>query len=398
MTCSPRQVSATSVVNCGINGVACVACPPGNICTNGVCAPPMMGAKKVGDSCTADADCQRDLGASAICKLMTTSGNAPYTGGYCTVRCGTAPGQCPTGSSCVQLPPRYGEADTFCWDECSSMDRCRSPGYACYQLSNGNACWINPLPPEDAGPPADKVGNVCTGDIDCKPPDEGICLDRQFNMNWTGGYCTKPGCQTNPECSADGGAICLSFSDNETSCVQKCPDSSAGQSTCRAGYLCNGYISRLADGGQMMSVDGFCAPPEAPIPGRTGDTCANDGDCQVPDGSIADCIPPVLLDGGPSGWTGGYCSRFGCQVDGECSPDGGAGCFQLSGGASACFQKCPMAGAGQSTCRAAYVCQGYRLGDGGPSVDGICQRACTAVGAPACPMGLTCNMTTGNCN
>ena len=248
-TCVP--LSRTTVVNCGKNAAACAACASGQLCTAGACETPIS-AKKVGDACSTDVECQGTgptaLGSLAICKLMTTSGNGAYAGGYCTLRCGTAANQCPSGSSCVGLLPAYGEADTICWDNCSTTDRCRTPGYGCYGLSSGNACWISPVPPLDAGTPADKVGNACTSTANCINPPEtgGACLTREFNYNWAGGYCTKESCISNAECSADGGAICLDITATDDVCVQKCADSSdGGQSTCRNGYMCEQYVTGL---------------------------------------------------------------------------------------------------------------------------------------------------------
>lgn len=399
-------LSRTSVINCGKNNDRCVACATGELCTDGVCMmPPSM--KKVGDSCTDDAECQGSgagaLGSLAICKKMTTSGNGTYTGGYCTLRCGTAANQCPTGSSCVGLLPQYGEADTICWDNCSTTDRCRTPGYACYGLSSGNACWINPIPPLDAGTPADKVGNSCSSTAECINPPEtgGTCLTREFNFNWqaVGGYCSKEGCVSNAECSTDAGALCIGFTEDDPNlCVQKCADSTdGGQSTCRNGFTCEPYVTSLPDGGRQQSTDGFCVPPQAPIPTSVGAACNVDMDCSQPTGAIADCFPPTLPDGGPSGFTAGYCTRFDCADDTDCSPDGGAQCFGVGGTSTACFATCAQSGAGQSTCRAGYVCEAYTLADGGNSMDGVCDRACNAPGAPACATGRTCNMTTGYC-
>ena len=160
------RLPATSVAICGVGGVQCATCIAGESCANGLCAP--MSNKRVGEACFGDSDCA-SLGAAAFCKLSTSSGNASYVGGYCTLRCQTAAGQCPSGSSCVNLEPRYGETDRFCWDDCTASDPCRSPGYSCYQLTNGNGCWLSPLPTPDSGPPAQRVGSSCVLDVDCTP-------------------------------------------------------------------------------------------------------------------------------------------------------------------------------------------------------------------------------------
>ena len=247
------------MINCGSGGARCVACASGELCQSGTCTTP-VGMKRVGDACASDNECIASLGAAAICKLFTSAGNGSYSGGYCTLRCPAS--SCPTGSTCVGLNPAYGE-EALCWDNCSATDRCRTPGYGCYGLSSGSACWISPLPPLDAGTPANKVGNACTSDAQCINPPEngGVCLMTQFNFTWPQGYCSKQNCITNDECSSDGGALCIGFSTTEQACVRRCADSrDGGQSTCRPNYRCNPYIIRQPDGGQMTSTDGFCVP------------------------------------------------------------------------------------------------------------------------------------------
>jgi len=369
----------------------CAACNIGELCTNGTCMmPPPMA--RVGSACATDAECQATLGASAICRTQTVTGSGTYPGGYCTLRCsGSA---CPSGSTCVRVPDQFGE-EAVCWDNCGGTDMCRS-NYRCYPLNGGtSACWLSTLPTVDAGTPADKVGNTCTADSQCQNPPEtgGACLTREFNYNWQGGYCTKLDCLQSSECTTDGGAICLTIdAQDNTACVQKCGDSSdGGQSTCRNGYVCNPFFTGLADGGQQRSVDGYCSPPPAPTPSTIGAACAPDMDCQVPTGAIADCLPGTLPDGGPSGFTGGECTRFGCQSDNDCSLDGGAQCFGIGNGNTACFKGCAVAGSGQSDCRTGFVCSSYGLADGGRSTDGVCDPSCAAAGAPACAAGTTCN-------
>lgn len=258
-SCVPSQTSANNTSNCGLGGVACMACAVGELCMNGTCvtAPAL---KRVGDSCFNDPECQASLGAAAICKRFTTSGNGAYSNGYCTLPCSAS--SCPTGSTCVGLDPAYGEGDTICWDNCSGSDPCRT-GYACYGLSMGSACWISPLPPLDAGPPADKVGIACTSTSQCinPPTSGGTCLTTEYGFTWTGGYCSRTSCLSNEACSADGGAMCLGFTAMDYACMRRCLDSrDGGQSNCRPGYRCNQYFTGLPDGGSTPSIDGFCAP------------------------------------------------------------------------------------------------------------------------------------------
>jgi hypothetical protein len=126
---------------CGANGAPCRACGAGQACGATGCETPPP-TRAVGAACTADSECRAGLGPTAICRTMTSSGTAVYQGGYCTLRCPAT--ACPTGSSCVSLDVSFGETEALCWDNCGSTDACRVPGYACYQVGGGNACWLNP--------------------------------------------------------------------------------------------------------------------------------------------------------------------------------------------------------------------------------------------------------------
>ncbi|MBL8911701.1 MAG: hypothetical protein JNM17_13500 [Archangium sp.] len=395
-TCVPSQSTTTS--NCGLGGVSCVACATGELCMQGTCMmPPPMA--RVGSTCTSDMECQAGLGAQGRCKQMTSSGNATYSQGYCTVGCGTT--ACPAGSTCVGAA-NYGEDDVICMDNCTPpSDPCRS-GYTCYTVGSSRACWIAPLPMRDAGVPADKVGNACTSDSECQnpPADRGLCLTREGNFDWQsrGGYCSRIDCVNDSECSADGGALCLNItSSGGGACVDVCPAASAdaGQSDCRNGFSCEPLV--FPDGGWAMV--NVCLPPQAPIPDSIGNACMTDMDCKTPAGAIADCLLPTLPDGGPN-FPGGNCSRFDCEIDEECSTDGGAICinFTIPGGGSftRCEKRCASSTAGQSDCRPLYACEGLGLADGGQTAFGICQPGCNAPGV-TCPMGQTCQTATGYC-
>lgn len=408
-TCVPP--SSQSPNNCGVNGDRCQACAAGQTCTNGTCMtpPPVV---SVGSRCTMDSECQATLGAGSQCRQMTNAG-AAYQGGYCTLPCGTMAGQCPAGSTCVGGVEELGEGN-FCWKNCSNPNTIGGAcgtGYACYSLGSGSgACWIYPTPPRDAGVPADKVGQPCTADGECQnpPTNGGVCLARDYNYDWEtlGGYCSRNNCQDNADCAADGGAICLGFSDEEAACVQRCPDSSdGGQSTCRNGFICEPYFITSADGGVRPSTDGYCVPPEAPPASTIGGACAADADCRQPTGAIADCFPPTLPDGGASPYTGGYCTRFDCESDEDCGAaptDGGAPnrcLFSQQGNQvfSFCYKGCNDSTAGATECRMGFTCDAYGLADGGRSADGYCNIACTAPGVGSCPNGSACDAPSGYC-
>lgn len=386
--------------NCGLNGAACQACQ-GQVCTAGVCTT-QTANKKVGEACTSNDECKKGLGATALCKVSTSSGNASYVGGYCTLPCQLQT-ECPSGSACVGAASQ-GEGDSICWDRCGSGDPCRQPGYACYPF-NGGVCWISPPPVVDAGAPADKVGQACSAEAQCQnPPDSlGICMMRELNRTWPDGYCSKSFCATDEECSADGGALCLTFAYSggaENRCLQRCGVNTprdGGAADCRSGYACASFTVVYADGGEGPSSDGICLPPLAPPPERTGAPCTTDPECAVPTGAIADCIKPTTVDGGPSGFPEGYCSRLGCGADSECAADGGGICLGLSATETACYQLCATGGGGQSTCRTGYICRSYVQADAGLSVEGFCVPRCDSPGA-SCPTGSTCDPAGGDCH
>lgn len=401
-TCVPP--SSLTPNNCGSNGDRCVACAAGQTCNNGTCEtpPPVVG---IGSACTDDGVCQTTLGASAKCRKTTPRGDGTYRDGYCTIECATNATCTPHGAACLGGVEEYGEVN-FCVKLCSAQN-CRT-GYQCYGAPDG-FCWIAPPPARDAGTPADKVGNPCTDDTQCQnpPANGGVCLQREFNYNWQalGGYCSRENCGANSDCSSDGGAMCLGFTEDTRTCVQRCPDArDGGQSTCRTGYVCEGYVITV-DGGQTLSNDGYCAPPPAPEATSIGGPCTNDAECSVPTGAIADCFPPTLPDGGASAYTGGYCTRFECESDDDCGAaptDGGTGnrcLFSTQGNQqfSFCYKGCSNSTAGAAECRTGYTCDGYGLADGGRSVDGYCNIACNAPGVGQCPNGSTCNATSGYC-
>ena len=151
-----------------------------------------------------------------------------------------------------------------------------------------------------------------------------------------------------------------------------------------------------------MSVDGFCAPSRLPGQSEPGRAAALTWSAKFQPRCHRRLHPVHCFRRGPSGFTGGYCTGLAVTLarrggDTDCSADGGAQCFRIGNNDTACFQMCPQPGSGRSTCRADYTCTAYGLADGGRSVDGTCDPACNAVGAPSCPMGQTCNMSTGYC-
>lgn len=289
-TCSPQTCSGCcnsagqcvgggSTTACGIGGNTCVSCPSGQSCNGGACQSTTTGS--LGAPCTTNSQCA-GLGSGAICRMTTSSGNATYSGGYCTREC-TAHADCGTGY-CAGFG-NYGEDPLLCYNSCIPSDTqnpCRS-GYACYDIGQSgtpmNLCWISP-PPSVTTP----VGLACSTHPDCQNGGSfpaGGCIPALNpdggSSGWTDGYCTA-------ECSQDpalcgGNAICLGFSASDSFCMDKCAAPNAGRSDCRTGYVCQGYLLSLSDGGTMPSTDGFCYPSCQNRGCPQGSSCSSSGYC-----------------------------------------------------------------------------------------------------------------------
>lgn len=281
-------VTAPSATNCGAKGSVCISCAVGEACVEGACKKQSDAGlvQRIGDACRGDADCE-GLGDGVVCRRKTSTGSATYTSGYCTKVCADET-ECPVGSSCIDLQPGYGETESLCLRRCSVApgDGCRSPGYACYSLGPGlAACWLSPLPPLDAGPPADRIGSGCMTHADCRnPPVDGVCFPDTLPdgglSSFVGGYCSAP-CTDSAHCASDGGARCFEFvqaGKMATSCLQACSTPGTGRGECRSGYVC--LPLRLADGG--VDPVGWCGPacgnPNVKCAGST--LCKSNGYCQ----------------------------------------------------------------------------------------------------------------------
>lgn len=257
---------------CGTGGQACTSCPPGNTCSFQKCTP--TSTATVGSPCTLDSECA-SIGMGAICKRFTSTGNAQYQGGYCTLRCGTGV-TCPGGSSCASAPSA-GENDSICLQNCGAAGQCRTPGYACYSFPTGgfNACWIFPTPTTtpDAGFRPDAgtgraIGSACTDNFQCQPPSNAFCIPQSVggvNTGYISGYCSRNCDATNP-CGA--GSVCITENLGgvvSTTCKTLCFNPGGGQGICRTGYICQPSPAGAGWCGPRCSNQSF------PCPG--GGTC-----------------------------------------------------------------------------------------------------------------------------
>lgn len=279
-TCVP----GTTNTSCGAGGNFCTSCAGGQTCTattgGGQCQTTMT-AGTYGSACTTASNCS-GIGAGAICRTQTSSGNATYQGGYCTKTCASST-DCGSTAFCLNLGV-YGES-AICAASCSASNPCRTPGYACYDLGNGQgACWISPTPAPDAGPaaPANLIGSACSSNATCQASGSfpaGECITSTTAdggaSGFTSGYCTAE-CSASPTlCGSTG--LCINFT-NFSLCTDLCTSGGAGQSNCRPGYVCEQY--GFADGG--TSTDGFCWPScnAAGWGCPSGQTCNTLGYCQ----------------------------------------------------------------------------------------------------------------------
>jgi hypothetical protein len=251
----------------------------------------------LGGPCTSTADCT-SLGTGATCKLNTSTGNAPYPLGYCTLPCpatgspgdpcGSGLGEC-IGSSQSELP-YYGEGDFICASKCDApgtQSTCRN-GYACY---GDGFCWLNPIPPFDGGGFDTKVGQACTSDGQCQNPpstDFGYCVTATGSSGatgFTGGYCTAD-CSfdnTGSFCGPTGACFGFDLSDGGTfaACLRTCATPGGGHST-RTGYSC--FTGQANDGGVIGYLFPACDAPGNPCPSNyfcnsASGYCCDGGNC-----------------------------------------------------------------------------------------------------------------------
>jgi hypothetical protein len=291
-------IAQQGVGACGVGGGACAPCIGGMTCTNGVCQTPAT----LGGPCTSDTQCST-LGSGAKCKKTTSSGNATYTQGYCTVPCttgqmsgdpcGSGNGQCISGDNSALN--YFGESDFICGSNCpvgGTQSTCRN-GYVCYGDSTGGFCWIDPLPAFDGGGPATKVGNSCASDSTCQnPPDPlwGFCVTATDSTGspsgFTNGYCTAECTWDNTGTFCGPNGACFDFSPDDGgvffACLRLCNNPGGGRYSGRSGYSC--FTGSGADGGTIGYVYPSCDQAGSGCPPKfycntTSGYCCDGGNC-----------------------------------------------------------------------------------------------------------------------
>lgn len=245
------------------------------------------------------------------------------------------------------------------------------------------------------GSPGAQAGIPCERNDDCEA--DGICLRpsgiRYFEQPWSGGYCTKAGCDVaGRECA--GTAVCVtprSWSPTEayrTMCAQPCeqgvepavdrlgPNGHAAD--CREGYAC-------LWGGARGDPSGLC------VPGNYNDVAINNvGDACA--GVHADCFSPYGHGRCLLAASGGdqvlFCTIFDCDSPGM--PTGVCGdgnrCLRIDDERAACVRGCADA----SECAPGLACLPTSLGSVcffGCRADAECREGDVCAPSGACISG-----------
>jgi hypothetical protein len=244
-----------------------------------------------------------------------------------------------------------------------------------------------------------QLGDTCTADADCASLGTGaMCklTTTTGNASYPGGYCTKR-CQKASDCpGADAGAspcvtLPVAYGEGDSLCWEPCKQRNSVPGGCRDGYACYGVSSMGVPTGQGCWIYPLPAADAGPPSDKIGKPCVGFADCEnPPDPHYAVCITATFKlpdggTGGPTGFTGGYCTA-NCSTSPAICGDGGIcfGGFPQSGDTT-CAEKCTAPSTGQSDCRVGYVCAPFFLSqmDGGAvlATAGVCFPDCNEAGA-----------------
>jgi hypothetical protein len=247
-----------------------------------------------------------------------------FPDGYCTTfDCDTQGCSNIFGSECLLLNQLRNQA--ACYVSCDGDGDCRD-GYRCIDADGAQVCLPNGLA---AGlPQAGETGTSCSRDLDC---DGGTCL-----TNFTGGYCTALGCNSDSDCASFGEGRCLTLSADGVDTFTACFDGCSSDAECRFGYGCTD-----PDGsGGVCEVLDESNPVRNPNGANDGQPCLVDINCKG-----GTCLREE------EGYPDGYCTTLSCNRIGCNLPNAVCRTFESD---SACFVGC----AENSDCREGYVCQG----------------------------------------
>lgn len=195
----------------------------------------------------------------------------------------------------------------------------------------------------DGGMRPPRLGDTCTGDLDCLGLSTGLpqCLNTTTfvfpGFGVDDGYCSGT-CLDDSDCGADG--VCLTqlpFPEVRAGlCIAACD---AQRGCADPGLACMDRAFGLAPASRPM-----CLPydPQA----RNGDPCDNYGQC--PAGST--CLNDAL------NWPGGMCAQIGCEIGVPGSCPAGNTCTTFNEFTTTyCLPSCSSTTT-PSSCRAGYHC------------------------------------------
>jgi hypothetical protein len=403
--CNPTTKQCISAANqtaaqCGgIVGLACGVCSGNDTCVAATCTPPN----------------NNDAGSG----------------------CGTCPiGCCATAQNGTK----------FCASGTSlNQNTCGSGGEVCIACDGGSSCQVGSsgngtcvMNGPDGGP-SGGIGFPCATNMDCAPflGSTGVCLTStpDGGAAYPGGYCSYVACSTSTNAPCPGNSKCSALGQLGFQGSPPPPLDFYGEtrSICLAGcnsdFDCNVPDYVCLAGNQLDGQGNFtvqspfgCFINKPARAGETGSPCQTGPagstvpptnqeymECALPP-TNGGCFAGSFVDGGPTGFDGGYCTStclgalvdqvngpdYWCGTGGICLIDGAINAGTMLPESADCYSSCSSPYGGQSDCRAGYVCNPLTLGDGGLSSSGYCYPPCTAP-AFACTAPGTCNAATGYC-
>ena len=335
-----------------------------------------------------------------------------------------------------------GDLDALTTDVADSPDEDVSdPCYLGVPCTSGRGCRI--------GVCLEEYASTIGGDSDPITSSEGRGPHSVETTVWSDGYCTMslPTAEEPDACTGDQSCgpcgKCVQ-GDATSICLRACQPSLIGNE-CRDGYKCslfggfcapgctsddecriaredtnqNGVIDRYdpntnPDGDHLVyddESDAYCDDSDhggtfrclhsGRVGVQAGDPCRRSSECEANGVCLTE----------PAGWSDGYCTKFGCDLEGNTCADGGS-CFFRGAGiidldAHMCVEPCVVgtfaegvsaedppswfSRAARGGCRSEYACfwDGTRSGHGG-CVPGVYNevrspnfgRTCRADGAP----------------
>ncbi len=315
-----------------------------NIC-NGPAASVPTGGKKLGDACVSDIDC----GTPTFCQPLSGSQSV------CSQTCNpTQSGACPSGFACQKYQGSTTQG-------------------ACIKSTGSGTTGTKDLG-ETCAASAECKSQLCVnsgGQTTCEQPctTDGNCASGETCSKFVGksyGACIKAsGGGTTPGKKADG-AVCTA----STQCDSNICVGSGGSGLCTpncATAACKSGFNCL----QLTSGKKACFPGGSK---KLGETCSSSSDCAS---SIC----------GPSDGT--YMCTQLCGA-GQATCPTGYQCFQVSGGASACFPAAKKKGDGEACAGSSDCNSGLCIGGAGA---GTCVQPCST--DSQCASGFTCSPLSG---